>query len=62
MGHLLSAECRLEAHVDGDFDVYDKAEVLEVRSFSIDRLPQEPLAHDHKQQLQDYLEGKTVLA
>ncbi|MEM8807853.1 MAG: NUDIX hydrolase [Cyanobacteria bacterium P01_G01_bin.38] len=52
----------LEASVDGDFNVADQAEVLDVRAFAADAIPHEALAHDHQQQLQDYFKGSTVLA
>jgi ADP-ribose pyrophosphatase YjhB (NUDIX family) len=52
----------LEAQVDGAFNIADKAEVLEVQAFFKGALPAEQLAHDHAEQLKDYLAGKTVLA
>ncbi len=52
----------LEAHVEGAFNVFDEAEVIEVKAFHVQDLPTEQLAHDHTQQLQDYFSGKTVLA
>jgi ADP-ribose pyrophosphatase YjhB (NUDIX family) len=52
----------LEAAVEGDFHPYDKAEVLEVRAFLTEEIPQGSLAHDHDQQLRDYFNGATVLA
>ncbi|MGB3788173.1 MAG: NUDIX hydrolase [Phormidesmis sp.] len=52
----------LSAQAAGEMKTYDPDEVTEVRAFAIDELPIEQLAHDHTQQLQDYLAGKTVLA
>ena len=52
----------LEAHVEGDLNVYDQAEVLDVQAFPADAIPQETLAHDHTRQLQDYFRGTVVLA
>ncbi|QQE65910.1 NUDIX hydrolase [Leptolyngbya sp. BL0902] len=40
----------------------DPQEVLEVRSFARDALPWDQLAHDHRHQLEDFFQGKTVLA
>ncbi|NJL84775.1 MAG: NUDIX hydrolase [Leptolyngbyaceae cyanobacterium SM1_1_3] len=52
----------LAADVTGQPAVADPAEVLEISAFDPQRLPVQALAHDHAQQLQDYLAGKTVLA
>jgi ADP-ribose pyrophosphatase YjhB (NUDIX family) len=52
----------VEADVDGQMQVRDTLEIQDVRAFSLDSLPQENLCHDHAQQLQDYLTGKTTLA
>ncbi len=52
----------LSAQATGEMKIYDADEVTEVRAFAIDKLPTEQLAHDHTQQLQDYLAGETVLA
>ncbi|MFE4107498.1 NUDIX domain-containing protein [Almyronema epifaneia] len=52
----------LEAHVAGQPMVADPAEVIEISAFDPQRLPMRNLSHDHAQQLQDYLAGKTVLA
>ncbi|MEO0455585.1 MAG: NUDIX hydrolase [Cyanobacteria bacterium P01_A01_bin.114] len=52
----------LEARVEGDFNVIDQAEVMDVQAFIADALPHETLAHDHRQQLQDYFKGDTILA
>ncbi len=52
----------LEAQVEGSFEVFDTAEVLDVQAFDIEALPSGELAHDHAAQLKDYFSGKTVLA
>lgn len=52
----------LSAQVIGEPKTYDPDEVSEVRAFAVDEIPTEQLAHDHAQQLKDYLTGKTVLA
>lgn len=52
----------LEARVEGNFQTFDQAEVLEVKAFRIHELPSAGLAHDHAQHLEDYFAGKTVLA
>ena len=52
----------LEALVDGEFAIEDVDEVIEVRAFTVDELPSEALSHDHSQQLQDYLDKKTMVA
>ncbi|MEL6161764.1 MAG: NUDIX hydrolase [Cyanobacteria bacterium J06627_32] len=52
----------LEAKADGELTIYDPDEVLAVEAFCIEELPKERLSHDHTQQLQDYLSGRTVLA
>ncbi|MEL6139860.1 MAG: NUDIX hydrolase [Cyanobacteria bacterium J06628_6] len=52
----------LAAQVDGTFSIRDVAEVLSVQAFKVDEIPHGDLAHDHDQQLQDYLNGATVLA
>jgi len=51
----------VEAEVEGEMKVFDTLEIAEVRAFSRDDLPQGKLSHDHNRQLQDYLNGDTVL-
>lgn len=48
--------------VQGTPSVADPREVLEVRSFAPDALPWDNLAHDHREHLEDFFQGKTVLA
>ncbi len=57
-----SACIALEAYVDGEFNIQDKAEVMRIAAFTVDDIPRGNLAHDHDQQLQDYVNGATVLA
>lgn len=52
----------VEAEVEGNMEVKDTLEVMEIQAFSPDSLPTEPMSHDHTQQLQDYLKGLTTLA
>ena len=52
----------LEAYVDGEFYIRDKAEVIKIAAFAVKDIPRGNLAHDHDQQLQDYFNGATVLA
>ncbi|MEB3290253.1 MAG: NUDIX hydrolase [Leptolyngbya sp.] len=42
--------------------VADPREVLAVKAFCRDALPWDHLAHDHRQHLEDFFQGKTVLA
>lgn len=48
--------------VQGTPHVADSNEVLDVQSFAPHALPWDNLAHDHRQQLEDFFQGKTVLA
>lgn len=48
--------------VQGQPFVADPREVLEVRSFAPEALPWDLLAHDHHHHLEDFFNGKTVLA
>jgi 8-oxo-dGTP diphosphatase len=52
----------VEATVQGEFNIQDKGEITEVKSFSRDDIPFGNLSHDHDQQLQDYFQGLTRLA
>jgi len=52
----------IEAQVDGEIAVRDPDEVIEIQAFRIEERPTERFAHDHTQQLEDYLAGRTVLA
>jgi 8-oxo-dGTP diphosphatase len=48
--------------VQGNPKVIDTLEVAEVKEFTIEQLPLGNLSHDHDRQLQDYLNGATVIA
>jgi ADP-ribose pyrophosphatase YjhB (NUDIX family) len=50
------------ASVRGDFGVRDTLEIADVRAFKREELPLGSLSHDHDRQLQDYLDGETILA
>lgn len=52
----------VEATVQGKFHIEDRNEVSEIQAFSRHQFPNEPLAHDHSQQIADYWQGKTTLA
>ncbi len=52
----------VEAEVQGVMAIQDKLEVTEIQAFSPNSLPLEPMSHDHSQQLQDYLNGLTIVA
>jgi ADP-ribose pyrophosphatase/8-oxo-dGTP diphosphatase len=52
----------VEAEVEGKMDIQDTLEVMEIKAFTPNSLPQGPMSHDHTRQLQDYLNGLTTLA
>lgn len=52
----------IEATVEGNFDIQDTLEILEVKAFAPDKLPLGNLAHDHDRQLKDYFQGLTVVS
>jgi 8-oxo-dGTP diphosphatase len=52
----------LEVEVEGEFNVKDKLEVLQVKAFTKDELPLGNLSHDHDRQLQDYLNDTITVA
>lgn len=50
------------ASVRGEIAVRDTREIAEARAFHRDELPRgQQLAHDHDRQLQDFLDGTTVV-
>lgn len=59
---LHSISILIEVQVTGKMEIQDTWEILEVKAFSLDNLPQGNLAHDHDRQLQDYLDKKTIIA
>ncbi len=52
----------LEVEAEGEFNVKDKLEVLQVKAFTKDELPLGNLSHDHDRQLQDYLNDAVTVA
>lgn len=52
----------VEANVQGTMQVQDTMEISEVQAFERSAIPMSSLSHDHERQLQDYFDGKTVLA
>lgn len=52
----------VEAEVQGIMEVKDVLEIMAVEAFDLSSLPKGNLSHDHERQLQDYLDGKTILA
>ena len=50
------------APVRGKLQVIDTAEIIQVRAFPRQDIPIDSLAHDHTQQLSDYLNGTVRLA
>ena len=52
----------VEAEVQGNMEIKDTLEVIEIQAFSPTSLPPGELSHDHNQQLQDYSKGLTTLA
>jgi 8-oxo-dGTP diphosphatase len=52
----------VEVEVQGQVQIEDTLEVLDVQMFALDALPSGRLAHDHDRQLQDCLQGLTTLA
>jgi 8-oxo-dGTP diphosphatase len=52
----------LEVEATGDLKTADPLEILQVKAFAPEELPLGNLSHDHDQQLQDYLNGKTTVA
>ncbi|MDJ0599628.1 MAG: NUDIX hydrolase [Crocosphaera sp.] len=52
----------IEAKVRGEFSIEDTLEVMDIEAFTLDNLPLGNLSHDHDRQLNDYLQGLTVLA
>ncbi|MGL5075723.1 MAG: NUDIX hydrolase [Waterburya sp.] len=52
----------LEVEAEGEFNVKDKLEVLQVKAFTKDELPLGNLSHDHDRQLQDYFKDAVTVA
>jgi ADP-ribose pyrophosphatase YjhB (NUDIX family) len=47
--------------VEGKIQIHDQLEIIEAQVFTSETIPWQNLAHDHAQQLQDYLSGQTWL-
>ena len=52
----------VEARVDGEMEVQDTLEVMNIQAFRPADIPQGTLSHDHDRQLQDYFSGITTVA
>ena len=52
----------VEASVQGTMQIQDVLEIMAVQAFHPSEIPKGDLSHDHDQQLQDYLDGKTAIA
>ncbi|HEY9652621.1 MAG TPA: NUDIX hydrolase [Coleofasciculaceae cyanobacterium] len=52
----------VEADVQGSMQIRDVSEIIEVQAFQPSAIPRGNLSHDHDRQLQDYLDGKSVIA
>ena len=57
-----SVNVTVVGEVSGDFEIQDPLEVSEIHAFRPDEIPFGYLAHDHDQQLRDYLDGRIALA
>ena len=51
----------VEADVQGTMQIRDTLEVSDVQAFNPDSIPEGRLAHDHRQQLENYFKGQTTL-
>lgn len=52
----------VEAQVEGEISIQDTLEIQTVQAYDWSNLPEGNLSHDHRQQIDDYLQGKTTLA
>ncbi len=59
---LHSISILVEAEVDGTLAVQDGLEISQVKAFTPETIPFGNLAHDHEQQIKDFLAEKTILA
>lgn len=59
---LHSISILVEAAVDGPLKVQDSLEISQVKAFTVETIPFGNLAHDHEQQIKDFLAEKTILA
>jgi ADP-ribose pyrophosphatase YjhB (NUDIX family) len=61
-GRVHSVCVVVEVEADGQMQIKDPMEVLDVRAFLPAAVPIGTLSHDHDRQLQDYFNGLTTLA
>jgi 8-oxo-dGTP diphosphatase len=59
---LHSLSIAIEVEAIGDLKVEDTLEIIEAQAFTREDLPLGNLSHDHDRQLEDYLNGFTVVA
>jgi len=52
----------VEANVQGTMQVQDIFEIKDIQAFHPSAIPKDDLGYDHKFQLQDYFDGKTIVA
>jgi len=52
----------VEAEVQGTMQINDVWEITAVQAFERSAIPMGNLSHDHGRQLQDYFDGKTIVA
>ncbi len=57
-----SVTISLVVQAEGNLLVGDRQEVWQAQAFAVEDLPLGALSHDHDQQLQDYLQGETIIA
>jgi ADP-ribose pyrophosphatase YjhB (NUDIX family) len=57
-----SVTISLVVQAEGNLLVGDRQEVWQAQAFAVEDLPLGELSHDHDQQLQDYLQGETIIA
>ncbi len=51
----------VEADVDGEMQITDTLEIMDVQAFSLADIEIRNLSHDHGRHLQDYLSGQTAI-
>lgn len=57
-----SVTISLVVQAEGNLLIGDYQEVWQAQAFAVEDLPLGELSHDHDQQLQDYLQGETIIA
>ncbi len=61
-GRVHSICVLVEVEAEGQVNIQDPFEVLNVQAFTPESIPVGNLSHDHDRQFQDYLSGATILA